>query len=252
MKLSRSALLLVYPVLPRISCNRIPNSTAVFMVSRCYNLFPAHLLVYVDSLRFRRTSLTGVPKCRIVHGRIRKVRKLVRQPRCHRRSASPRSPTSQKTDCTSGKSAVVFLFVPSPAANYSTHSFNIRFVRLDAPTQPTALHDFNTLQTNMRSPAVVFSLFAVSALSPSLVYGSPVPSTHTNAVVPNDVHHRASSVGARGLGFLNEVFARADSTNSGQHPAYTSKPKVASIAGVDLGYVSGWLGFLPVLICMQP
>lgn len=100
--------------------------------------------------------------------------------------------------------------------------------------------------SNMRSPAVVFSLFAVSALSPSVVYGSPVPNGVTHG---SSDHHRApSAVAARGLGFLNEVFVRADSTHVAHaaHPTYTSKPKVASIAGIDLGYV------LPACILFTP
>lgn len=87
----------------------------------------------------------------------------------------------------------------------------------------------------MRSPAVVFSLFAVSALSPSVVYGSPVPNGVAHHNGSSDHHRAPSAVAARGLGFLNEVFARADTTHT-PRPTYTSKPKVASIAGVELGY----------------
>jgi hypothetical protein len=79
----------------------------------------------------------------------------------------------------------------------------------------------------MRSPAIVFSVVAVSALSPS-VLGSPLPAGHSFA--PTTVEHRRSTtMAARGLGFLNDIFPRA---------AATSKPKVASIAGIDVGWVS--------------
>lgn len=108
---------------------------------------------------------------------------------------------------------------------------------LASTAQPTLTHPTSTSSANMRSPAVVFSLFAVSALSPALVYASPVPSVahRSTTSAPNDHHRAPSAVAARGLGFLNEVFARADSTHT-PRPAPTSKPKVASIAGMDLGY----------------
>lgn len=80
----------------------------------------------------------------------------------------------------------------------------------------------------MRSPAIVFSVVAVSALSPS-VLGSPLPA-HSN--VPATIEHRRSNpVTARGLGFLDNIFARADVP-----PAATkSKPKVATVMGYTLG-----------------
>ena len=107
----------------------------------------------------------------------------------------------------------------------------------------------------MRSPAVVFSLFAVSALSPSIVYGSPVPSGVTHHTGGVDHHRAPSAVAARGLGFLNEVFARGDSTHAAAHPTYTSKPKVMSIAGIDVGCValpSGLSAFLTNVLYADP
>ncbi|KAF7789883.1 hypothetical protein EIP86_000831 [Pleurotus ostreatoroseus] len=93
----------------------------------------------------------------------------------------------------------------------------------------------------MRSPAIVFSLFAVSALSPSLVYGSPVPNGLSQHVNPgaSDHHRTSSGVAARGLGFLGEVFARSESTPT-VRTAPTSKPKVASIANIPVGKREFW------------
>ena len=88
----------------------------------------------------------------------------------------------------------------------------------------------------MRSPAIVFSLVAVSALSPSLVLGSPLPG-HSDASAPIDRHRTNGPVSPRGLGFLNEVFARTESYNSPK-PVSTSQPKVATIAGYTLGFVA--------------
>lgn len=82
----------------------------------------------------------------------------------------------------------------------------------------------------MRSPAIVFSVVAVSALSPS-VLGSPLP---VHSTVPSTLEHRRSNtVTARGLGFLNDIFARADNPAAAQ----TSKPKVATVMGYTVGYV---------------
>lgn len=87
----------------------------------------------------------------------------------------------------------------------------------------------------MRSPAVVFSLAAVSALSPSLIFASPLPSRVNSA---SAVEHRRGSapVAPRGLGFLNGVFTRS-TTDDAPKPHYTSQPKIASVAGYTLGYV---------------
>ena len=57
----------------------------------------------------------------------------------------------------------------------------------------------------------------------------------------NDHHRSSSTVSSRGLGFLNEVFVRADVEKA--DPDASSAPKkkttVASIAGVNVpGYVS--------------
>ncbi|GJE85966.1 hypothetical protein PsYK624_020460 [Phanerochaete sordida] len=79
----------------------------------------------------------------------------------------------------------------------------------------------------MRSPAIVFSVVAVSALSPT-VLGSPLP-VHSN--IPATLEHRRSNtVATRGLGFLNDIFARAEPP-----AAQTSKPKVATVMGYTLG-----------------
>ncbi|EKM60909.1 uncharacterized protein PHACADRAFT_24140 [Phanerochaete carnosa HHB-10118-sp] len=87
----------------------------------------------------------------------------------------------------------------------------------------------------MRSPAIVFSVVAVSALSPS-VLGSPLPA---HSSVPATLEHRRSStMAARGLGFLNDVFARADTP-----AAPASKPKVATVMGYSIGgrdFVEFW------------
>ena len=95
----------------------------------------------------------------------------------------------------------------------------------------------------MRSPAIIFSLFAVSALSPSLVYGSPVPMVVSHAPI-SDHHRPSNAVAARGLGFLNEVFVRADAAADPDAPK--KKTTVASIAGVNVpAYVPSSPGFLP-------
>ncbi|KAI0095305.1 hypothetical protein BDY19DRAFT_902278 [Irpex rosettiformis] len=90
----------------------------------------------------------------------------------------------------------------------------------------------------MRSPAIVFSLMAVSALSPTFVVGTPVP-VHTE--VNTTDHHRTNSNSPRGLGFLNEIFARTEPDDAPKtaHAAHTN-PKVATIAGYTLGKRQFW------------
>lgn len=81
----------------------------------------------------------------------------------------------------------------------------------------------------MRSPAVVFSLVAVTALSPSLALGSPMQTrpTHVSKLSSNPV-------AARGLGFLHEVFARDEPPQ----PTPTSHPRLATVQGYKIGYAS--------------
>ncbi|KAI0803087.1 hypothetical protein BC629DRAFT_1591179 [Irpex lacteus] len=89
----------------------------------------------------------------------------------------------------------------------------------------------------MRSPAVVFSLLAVSALSPTFVVGTPLP-VHTEVATAD--HHRSASNSPRGLGFLNEVFARTEPDDGAQRSATHTKPKVATLAGYSLGKRQFW------------
>ncbi|KIP12634.1 hypothetical protein PHLGIDRAFT_124141 [Phlebiopsis gigantea 11061_1 CR5-6] len=85
----------------------------------------------------------------------------------------------------------------------------------------------------MRSPAIVFSVVAASALSPAIL-GSPVP-PHT--ALASAVEHRPSSaITSRGLGFLTDIFARADQPTA----AHTSAPKVAMLAGIPVGRREFW------------
>ncbi|THH02901.1 hypothetical protein EW026_g99 [Hermanssonia centrifuga] len=88
-------------------------------------------------------------------------------------------------------------------------------------------------------PAVVISLFAVSALSPSIVCASPVPSMthHSNTPASVDHHRAGNNIAPRGLGFLNEVFARADTADKAMP---TSKPKVLSLADFNVGPREFW------------
>lgn len=170
---------------------------------------------------------------------LRKVRKLVCQPRPQLRwSASLRRSVVEKTArVPPGPHRP---FACTPIVRLRSYSLSVSPLVLYLPSRAnnSTLNLAHQHSVNMRSPAVVFSLFAVSALSPSLVYGSPVPSSAAHSVSQSDHHRASSAMSARGLGFLNEVFARADfATGNTAKPAPTSKPKVASIAGVDVGYV---------------
>lgn len=86
---------------------------------------------------------------------------------------------------------------------------------------------------NMRSPAIVFSLMAVTALSPTFVVGTPLPPVHSDMSTTD--HHRSNTNSPRGLGFLNEIFTRAESDDDSTPPPRT-RPKVATIAGYTIGY----------------
>ena len=96
----------------------------------------------------------------------------------------------------------------------------------------------------MRSPALVFSLMAVSALSPTFVAASPLPATESPALVER---HRLASdhpIAPRGLGFLTEVFARTEPDRVPK-ASPTSKPKVISVADYTIGYVVVLLSVYP-------
>ena len=116
---------------------------------------------------------------------------------------------------------------------------------IDSSTQPTSRHLYSlalTLAlslfstssglTTMRSPAIVLSVVAVSALSPTIL-GSPLP---PHSAVASFVEHRRSDTGiaARGLGFLNDIFSRADTPKT----ASSSRPKIASVANIPVGYIT--------------
>ncbi|KAI0706081.1 hypothetical protein BC835DRAFT_3447 [Cytidiella melzeri] len=85
----------------------------------------------------------------------------------------------------------------------------------------------------MRSPSLVFSLIAVSALSPTFVVGSPLPTLTDSSSVADRHRTNSNPVAPRGLGF---VFARTEPKDV-PRAAPTSKPKVATLAGYTLGYV---------------
>lgn len=79
----------------------------------------------------------------------------------------------------------------------------------------------------MRSPAIVLSVVAVTALSPTIL-ASPLP---TPALLPALEHRRSDTLASRGLGFM-DIFARAETPKA----APTSKPKVALVGGIPVGY----------------
>lgn len=81
----------------------------------------------------------------------------------------------------------------------------------------------------MRSPAIVLSVVAVAALSPTIL-ASPLP---TPALLPALEHRRSDTLASRGLGFM-DIFARAETPK----PAPTSKPKVAIVGGLPVGYAA--------------
>lgn len=87
----------------------------------------------------------------------------------------------------------------------------------------------------MRSPAVIVSLMAVSALSPTFVLGSPLP-PHADPQSLIERHKIGTPLEPRGLGFLSEVFVRTEPEGAAR-AAPTSKPKVATVAGYTIGFV---------------
>ncbi len=154
-----------------------------------------------------------------------------------RRSASGRkSPTSENKRPADFVHSPHRLFLNNHYPGYSSrHSLTFTLTRFVSNLHSNYTDSTSAPNNIMRSPALVVSLFAVSALSPS-VYGSPLPNgivPHANPVALD--HHKASNgVAVRGLGFLNEVFGRSSSTTT-TRAAPTSKPKVATIANLPIG-----------------
>ena len=99
----------------------------------------------------------------------------------------------------------------------------------------------------MRSPAVVFSVVAVSALSPTIL-GSPLPPS-SSLQLSSPEYRRGDTLIARGLGFMSDIITRSEIPQA----APVSKPKVAEVAGIPVGYVVLLPWRYPLLtVCSPP